>query len=88
MADIPNHIYSRYMSEFQAVCFRMDHTHAGSLKSATPRIIPFTQTLNHIQVSCMDPDSEARYTDEIRRMEEADRETRDLLSGNVLLLWK
>ena len=82
--SIPDPLYARYMAELQAVCYRMDHSHAGSLMSATPRQQTYTQTLQYIQVMCMDPDSEARYTDEVRRMRETDRETRDLISGNVI----
>ena len=82
---IPDVLYTRYMAELQAVCLRMDHNHAVSLMSTTPHHQSYTQILQYIQVTCMDPDSEARYTDEIRRMRETDRQTRDLISGNVIL---
>ena len=82
---IPTASYTHYMAELQAICSRMDHSHAGSLMSAKPRHQTYTQTLQYIQVACMDPASEARYTDEIRRMRGRDRQTRDLISGNVIL---
>ena len=89
---IPDTVYMHYMTEIHAICTRMDTTNAASLISPVPRIQPFVQTLNHIQVACMDPDTEVKYTEDIRRMKEADRQTRDLINevrddllGNVLL---
>ena len=72
-------LYTRYMTELQTICIRMDMTHAGCLMSSTPRTQTYAQTLTDIQLVCMDPDTEARYTESIRRMREADIQTRDLI---------
>ena len=78
---IPDTIYNQYMADLQAIVTRMDTTHSGLLMSPpTPRYQTYTQTLTDIQIVCMDPDAEARYTQEIQRMMETDRETRDLIS--------
>ena len=89
---IPAALYTRYMTELQLICHRMDTIHCTNLMSPTPRAQTYVQTLNDIQVVCMDPETEARYTDNIRQMREADRETRDMIdevrggmSGNVIL---
>ena len=83
--------YTHYMTELQFICQRMDTIHATNVQSATPRTQTYVQTLCDIQVLCMDPDTEAKYTDDVRRMCEADRETRSLidevkggLAGNLL----
>ena len=84
-------IYTHYMTELHAICTRMDTTHAGKLMSPVTRTNTYAQTLNDIQVACMDPDSEAKYIEDIRRMREGDRQTRDLIDkvrgdmlGNVV----
>ena len=77
--DISDALYTRYMTELLAICTRMDKTHCVYLMSPIPRTQTYVQRLNHIQVVCMDPDTEAKYTEDIRRMREADRETRDLI---------
>ena len=77
---IPDHVYNQYMADLQAIATRMDTIHGGLLMSPTSRHQTYTQTLTDIQIVCMDPDAEARYTQEIQRMMETDRETRDLIS--------
>ena len=77
--DIPDALYTRYMTEIQSICNRMDTIHGGCLMSPAPRTKSYVQTLADIQVVCMDPDTEAKYVKEIRRMSEADKETRDLI---------
>ena len=76
---ISDALYTHYMAELQAICTRMDTAHAGYLMSPSPRTQTYVQTLADIQVMCMDPDTEARYTDDIRRILETDRQTRDLI---------
>ena len=77
---ISDAIYNRYMANLQAIVTRMDTIHSGLLMSPTPRHQTYTQTLTDIQIVCMDPHSEARYTQELQRMMETDRETRVLIS--------
>ena len=77
---IPDHIYNQYMADLQAIATRMDTIHSGLLMSPIPRHQTYSQTLTDIQIVCMDPHSEARYTQEIQRLMETDRETRDLIS--------
>ena len=77
---ISDAIYNRYMADLQAIVTRMDTVHRGLLRSPTPRHQTYTQTLADVQIVCMDPESEARYTQELQRMMETDRETRDLIT--------
>ena len=86
--------YTHYMTELQAICSRMDTVHTGRLMSPAPRTQTYTQTLHDIQVICMDPDTEDKYIQDIRRMRKADTETRDLIdavrenmSGNFKVCW-
>ena len=72
-------LYTSYMTQLQDICFRMDNNHAGSLIASSARHQTYTQTLQYIQVACMDPESEARYIDELQRMRMSDRQTRDLI---------
>ena len=90
---ISDALYTHYMAELQAICVRMDTTNIGCLMSPAPRTQTYVQTLADIQVMCMDPDTEARYTDDIRRMREADIQSREMIdevrgeiSGNVTFL--
>ena len=78
---LPSISYNQYMSELQTICTRMDTIHAGYLASPTPRLQTYSQMLNDIQVTCMDPDMESRYTEELRKMKEKDLETRDIISA-------
>ena len=82
--------YNHYMTHLQGICTRMDTNHSGSLMSPTHRHLTYSQTLSDIQLMCIDPDMEAKYTEELRRMKETDRETRELInelrdeiSGNI-----
>ena len=68
--------YNQLMTELYHICFRMDTNHATSLQSPTPRNQTYCQELTEIQVACMDPDTEEWYTDEIKRMEDSDKEIR------------
>ena len=77
---LSDNIYNQYMTELQVICRRMDTTHAGLLLSPTPRTQTYSQMLRDIQVVCMDPEMEARYTEELRRMKESDIGTRQLIS--------
>ena len=85
--------YNNFMQMLHDICNRMDTVHSGSLASPSPRSQSYSQTLTDIQVASMDPAMEARYTDELRRMKEADKDTRDLIeavkgdvTGNILCL--
>ena len=72
--------YNHYMSLLQSICIRMDTIHSGILMSPTRRHFTYSQTLQDIQIVCMDPAVEARYREELRRMMETDRETREIIS--------
>ena len=72
--------YNHYMAHLQSICTRMDTIHSGSLMSPTHRLITYSRTLSDIQIMCMDPDMEAKYTEELRRMKETDRETREQIN--------
>ena len=89
---IPTASYTDYMMELQDICNRMDTIHRTYITSPTSRTQTYAQTLSDIQVVCMDPETEAQYTDNIRRMRDADIQTRAMiddvsgrLSGNVIL---
>ena len=77
---LSDNINNQYMTELQDICRRMDTTHAGLLLSPTPRTQTYSQMLRDFQVVCIDPEMEARYTEELRRMKESDIETRQLIS--------
>ena len=84
--------YNKYMCQLQNICTRMDTMHTGSLRSPSPRPQTYSQALNDIQVACMDPDIEARYLEELSRMEATNEETRvligavkDDMSGNAFV---
>ena len=74
--------YNNYMKILQDICSRMDTTHFGLLSSPSPRTQTFSQMLNNIQIACMDPEMENKYIDDMKRMRETDKETRDLI-GDV-----
>ena len=89
--SLSDSMYNHYMQELYDICRRMDTVHAGYLTVPTPRPQTYCQTLGDIQTCCMDPDMEARYSEEIRRMKQTDQDTRDLIeavrkdtAGNVL----
>ena len=69
--------YIHRMKEIQDICARMDTVHKGLLISPTPRPQPYTQTLSDIQVECIDPAMERKYRQELLRMKETDKETRE-----------
>ena len=73
--------YNHYMQILYAICHRMDTIQAGSLMSPSLRPQTYCQTLRDIQICCMDPDMEAKYLEEIRRMKETDKDTRDLIEA-------
>ena len=78
--ELSDALYNAKMKELQDICTRMDTIHKGLLTSPTPRLRTYTQTLSDIQVECMDLEMDERYRQELIRMKQTDRETRELLS--------
>ena len=79
--SLPDSTYNHYMQVLYDICRRMDTVHAGYLTSPSTRPQTYCQTLVDIQTCCMDPDMEAKYSDEIRRMKQTDQDTRDLIEA-------
>ena len=77
--SLPDTVYNDNMQLLNDICSRMDTVHAGSLASPISRPQTYCQTLGDIQTCCMDPDMEAKYLEEIRRMKQRDQDTRDLI---------
>ena len=71
--SLPDSTYNDNMQVLYDICHRMDTVHTGSLASPAPRPQTYCQTLGDIQTCCMDPDMEAKYLEEIRRIYETNR---------------
>ena len=78
--ELSDALYNAKIKELQDICTRIDTIHNGLLMSPTPRVQTYTQTLSDIQVECMDPEMEERYRQELIRMKQTDRETRELFA--------
>ena len=70
--DMPDSDYNDYMNELKDICSRMDTVHSAYLTSATAPSSTYSQRLQDIQTCCMDPDTEAMYITELKRL--ADQE--------------
>ena len=79
--SLPDSLYNHYMQVLYDICHRMDTVHTGLLTVPSPRPQTYCQTLRDIQTCCMDPEMEARYLEEIRRMKQTDQDTRDLIEA-------
>ena len=87
--DMSKAQYIDYMQKLQYICMRMDGTHASLLSSPNPRIQTYSQRLYDIQHCCMDPDTEEKYREEMKRMADEERKIKDELyelSGILVLV--
>ena len=66
--------FNKYMVELQDISNRMDRLHAQLLTTPTHRYHTYSQRLYDIQNCCMDPDTEAKYVKEIKRMAEEEKQ--------------
>ena len=86
--------YISYMNELKDICSRMDTVHSSYLTSATPPSSTYSQRLQGIQTCCMDPDTEAMYITELKRLADEEKtmterlehlsETQDNLQDDLL----
>ena len=86
--------YTHYMQVLSYICSRMDTVHSAYLTPASPRPKTYFQDLAYIKTVCMDPDMEGQYIEQIRRMKETDKDTRELIeafkkdaAGNTCILY-
>ena len=54
--SLPDSTYNHNMNALHDICTRMDTAHAGLLSSASPRPQTYCQTLQNIEMACIDPD--------------------------------
>ena len=77
--SLPDSKYNHYMQVLSDICSRKDTVRSGYLTPASLRSQTYSQTLADIQVASIDPDMEAKYLQALKRMQETDKETRDLI---------
>ena len=71
--DMSDSDYKRYIYDLKYICSRMDTVHSSYLTSAKVRSSTYSQRLQDIQTCCMDPDTEAMYITELKRLADEEK---------------